>query len=90
VLLKLVFLMRFLAFMTFCYLLIGWLVERGSSAPDSKVKAFFRVLCSPVTGPVSRLVKPGTTPERLLLVSLGVVAAVWVALYALDTVLRSS
>lgn len=88
-LLKFVFLMRFLAFLAFCYLFIGWLVERGSSAPDSKVKAFFRVLCSPVTGPVSRLVKPGTTHERLLLVSMGAVAAVWVALYALDTILRA-
>lgn len=85
---KIVSLLRLLAFMVFIYLALGWVVERRSRVPDSQLKAFFRVLCSPVTAPVSRLVKPGTSHERVLVVSLGIVGVVWVLLIVLDEVLR--
>jgi hypothetical protein len=83
-------LLRLVAFMVLLYLLLGVLVERYSRKPDSKVKAFFRTLCLPVTKPVARLLSPGAEYRRVLAVSLGVVAGVWVALVAVTEALRVS
>jgi hypothetical protein len=81
-------LLRLVSFMVLVYLGLGWLVERYSTRPDSKVKGFFRLLCSPVTGPVSRALRPGSEHRRVLAVSIGIVAAVWVALIAVTEALR--
>jgi uncharacterized protein YggT (Ycf19 family) len=83
---KLVTMLRLLAFMVLVYLLLAWMVERNSRNPKSKVRAFFRTLCSPATGLAARFL-PGADQDRLLKVSAGVVAAVWVVLIALDEVL---
>ncbi len=82
-------LLRLLAFMVLLYLALGWLAERYSRKPDSKTKAFFRLLCGPVTRLVARAL-PGPTPERTLLaVSMGVVAGVWVVLIIVTEVLQA-
>jgi len=83
---KLATLLRLVAFMVLVYLLLAWMVERNSRNPQGKVRAFFRTLCSPVTGLVARFL-PGAGQDRLLKVSVGVVAAVWVVLIALDELL---
>jgi uncharacterized protein YggT (Ycf19 family) len=85
--LKLVAMLRLLAFMVLIYAGLAWFVERKSQNPQSKVRGFFRLLISPVTGIVGRFLPPGTAYERVLAVSTGVVAAVWVALVILDEVL---
>ena len=89
-LVKAVTLLRAVAFMVTVYVGLAWIVERRSQNPGSKVRAFFRVLSSPVTYPVSRLLRPGTSPERVLAVSTGVVAVIWVALIVLSEVLIRS
>jgi uncharacterized protein YggT (Ycf19 family) len=90
VLVQIVTLLRSVAFMVLVYVGLAWLVERRSQNPASKVRAFFRVLSSPVTYPVSRLVRPGTSPERVLAVSTGVVAVLWVALVVLSELMIRS
>jgi uncharacterized protein YggT (Ycf19 family) len=88
--LQLVTLLRLVSFMVLVYLLLGLLVEVNSRKPDSKLKAFFRLVCSPVTRPVSRLVAEGTTHVRLLAVSIGVVGVLWVVSIVLSDVLRAA
>jgi uncharacterized protein YggT (Ycf19 family) len=85
---KVVTLLRLVAFMVFVYLALGWLVERRSRRPDSKLKGFFRTLCSPISGPVARFLPPGTAHDRVLAASLGLVALVWLALIVLSSSLR--
>jgi len=84
---RLVTMLRLLAFMVLIYVGLAWMVERKSRNPESKVRAFFRILCSPVTGLVGRFLPPGTAQDRLLAVSAGVVAAIWVTLIAIDEIL---
>ncbi|HSB19002.1 MAG TPA: hypothetical protein VLD85_03225 [Anaeromyxobacteraceae bacterium] len=87
VLLRLVTMLRLLAFMVLIYAGLAWIVERRSQNPQSKVRAFFRLLISPVVRLVARFLPPGTAYVRVLAVTTGVVAAVWVALVILDEVL---
>lgn len=86
--LKLVTLIRLLSFMVLMYLFLGWLVERYSRAPDSKLKSFFRLVCSPVIRPVQRFLAPGTSYGRALAVGAGVVGVVWMVSIVLSEVLR--
>lgn len=81
-------LLRLLAFMVLVYVGLGWLVERRSTRPDGKVRAFFQVLCSPVTWLVARRMPPGTPPERVLRASFLAVAVVWMGLVVLHRALR--
>ena len=85
-LVKLVAMLRLLAFMVLLYVGLAWIVERQIDKPDSKMRGFFRLLASPVTGLVARFLPPGTAIERQLAVSTGVVAAIWVVLVILDEV----
>jgi len=84
---KLVTMLRLLAFMVLIYVLLAWMVERNSQDPKSKVRAFFRILCSPITRLVGRWLPDGASQDRLLKASAGVVAVVWVVLIVLDEVL---
>jgi hypothetical protein len=81
--------LRLLAFMVLLYLALGWLAERYSTKPDSKVKAFFRLLRSPVTRLMARALPAATAERHVLTVSMGVVAGVWVVLIILTEVLRA-
>ena len=76
--LQVVTLVRTVAFMVLVYLALGLLVEVRSRKPDSKVRAFFHILCSPLTRPVSRFTAPGSSQVKLLLISIAFVGAIWV------------
>jgi hypothetical protein len=88
-LVRILTMLRLLAFMVLLYLALGWLTERYVTKPDSKVKGFFRLLCGPVTGLVARALPAPTSERRLLAVSMGVVAGVWVVLIIVTEVLRA-
>lgn len=85
---KIATLLRLVAFMVIVYLAFGLVVERFSRKPDSQLKAFARVVCSPVTRPVARLLAPGTEPRRVLRVGIGLVAVLWLVLVAAARALR--
>ncbi len=76
-------LLRLVAFMVLIYVGLGWLVERRSTQPDSKLRYFFRVVCSPVTRLVARGMAPGTPMERVFRMSFLVVALAWMLSIAL-------
>jgi hypothetical protein len=63
-------------------------VERYSKKPDSQLRAFTRLICSPVTRPVGRWLAPGRGPRHVLAVSLGVVAVLWAVSIVLSRALR--
>ena len=85
---KILTLIRLVAFMVLVYLALGWLVERYSRKPNSQLKGFFRLICSPVTGPVARRMSKETPHQRVLAVSIGLVGAVWLASIVLAQVVR--
>lgn len=76
-------LLRLIAFMVLVYVGLGWLVERRSRDPESKLRYFFHVVCSPVTWLVAKGMKPGTPMERVFRMSFLAVALVWMLLIAL-------
>lgn len=77
---RIVTLLRMLAFMVVLYLALGWLAERYATKPESKLKGFFRLVCRPITAPIARLLPSGAGQRRILEVSLGVVAGIWIVL----------
>ena len=87
-LLKILTLLRILSFMLLVYMGLGLLVERYSRAPESQLKAFFRIVCSPITRPVSRFQPSGVSHSRLLLVGMGVVAIFWAVVVVLARAVR--
>lgn len=88
--LKVLTLLRILAFMLFVYLAFGLLVERVSKNPESQLKAFARTVCSPVTRLVARFTGPGASYRGVLLRSMGVVAVFWAAIVVLQRALTPS
>jgi hypothetical protein len=86
--LKVLTLLRLLAFMVLFYLAFGLLVERYSTKPDSQLKAFARTICSPITRPVARWLVPGAPYPRLLLAGMAVVGVFWVVVVVLARLLR--
>jgi uncharacterized protein YggT (Ycf19 family) len=88
-LVKTLTLLRLIAFMVLLYLGLGWFTERYSTRPDSKVRGFFRLLCSPITRPVARLMPSGTGELRVLAVAIGLVAGIWVVLIVATEALRA-
>ena len=86
-LLKIVMVLRLIAFMVLMYLAFAWFVERKSTNPEGKIRAFFRIVCSPVAVPVSRMLGPGASYQRVLVVSMVVVGAVWALLIVLNQLL---
>lgn len=85
--LKILTLLRLVAFMVLVYLAFGLLVERFSKKPESQLKAFARTICSPVTRPVARLLAPGASHRSVLLNALGVVAVLWTVIVILQRAL---
>jgi hypothetical protein len=86
---KVLTLLRLVAFMLIVYLAFGLVVERFSTKPDSQLKAFARTVCSPVTRPVQRYLAPGGDQRRLLLVGLGVAGVLWALAVVAARALRS-
>jgi hypothetical protein len=70
------------------YLLFGLAVERYGPRRGGRLRAFTRLLCSPITRPVTRFLAPGASERRVLAVSFAIVAVSWAILVALDTALR--
>ncbi len=87
-LLKTLTLLRIVAFMLIVYLAFGLVVERYSTRPESQLKAFARVVCSPVTRPLARFMPPGASHSRLLATGMAVVAVIWVIVVVLAKVAR--
>jgi len=85
---KIATLLRTVTFMVLVYLGLGLLVEQYSRKPGSQLKAFFRIVCSPVTRPVARYLAPGADQHRLLLVGIGVVTALWAVTVVVGNALR--
>jgi uncharacterized protein YggT (Ycf19 family) len=86
-LLKIVMVLRLVAFMVLMYLAIAWFVERRSTNPEGKIRAFFRIVCAPVAVPVWRMLGSGASYQRVLVVSMGIVGAAWAVLIALNQLL---
>lgn len=77
-LLKLLLLGRLVAFMLLVYVGFGLLVEWRSRREGSKLKAFGRLLCRPLTSPVATLSPEGTPYPTILRRTAIVVVAVWI------------
>ena len=86
--LKIVTLVRLFTFMVLVYLALGWLVERYSRKPNSQLKGFFRLLCSPITRPVARRMSKDAPHRRVLAISMGLVGALWLVTAVLSGVVR--
>lgn len=86
--LKILTLLRIVAFMLIVYLAFGLVVERYSTRPESQLKAFARVVCYPITRPVSRFMPPGASHSRLLATGMAAVAVIWVIVVVLAKVVR--
>jgi uncharacterized protein YggT (Ycf19 family) len=87
-LLKTLTLLRIVAFMVMVYLAFGLVVERYSTRPESQLKAFARIVCSPITRPVARFMPAGVSHSRLLVAGIGVMAVVWVIVVVLARAVR--
>ncbi|HEX4954025.1 MAG TPA: hypothetical protein VF017_11600 [Thermoanaerobaculia bacterium] len=77
---KVLLLCRLVAYMAVIYLLFGLVVEWRSRKPDSKLRSFARLLASPLTRPVARLMPEGTLYPRLLRVTTLITIGLWLAL----------
>ena len=89
-LLKIIMVLRLVAFMVLMYLALAWFVERRSTNPQGKIRAFFRIVCGPVAVPVSRMLGPGVGYQKVLVVSMGIVGAAWAVLIVLNWLLIRS
>ena len=76
---KLLLFGRLVAFMLLVYVGFGLLVEWRSRREGSKLKAFGRLLCRPLTAPLARLSPEGTPYGTILKRTAIVVVAVWIA-----------
>lgn len=76
---KLLLLLRLVAFMALVYLGFGLVVEQWSRRPGSRLKAFAQLLCSPLTRPVAAVSAPGTSYRRILLRTTLLMGGLWLA-----------
>lgn len=76
-LLRLLLLARVIAYMLLVYVGFGLLVEAVSRRPESKLKAFARLLCSPLTRPVAALSAADTPYASVLRRTAAAVAVLW-------------
>lgn len=85
---KVLTLLRLVAFMSIVYLGFGLVVERYSTRPESQLKAFARIVCSPITRPVARFLPSGVSHSRLLVISMGAVAIFWAVVVVFARAIR--
>lgn len=74
---KILYLVRFVAFLAVVYLLLDLLVSRLLRNPESKVRGFFALIASPLTRPVRAFLPPTASDDQVRLAALGLVGAVW-------------
>jgi len=78
-LVKILLLGRLVSFMLMVYVAFGLIVEWKSRREGSKLKAFGRLLCRPLTAPIAML-SPEETPYVTILRRTAIaVALVWIA-----------
>jgi len=77
--LRILLLVRLIAFIGVLYLALHILVARLSSKPGSRLLWFFEVLTAPLTRAVARVAGAQTSPERLRWLALAAIGAIWVA-----------
>ena len=87
-LIRLVLVLGFLAYLAVVYLVLHMLVARLIRNPQSRVLWFFSVVTRPLTQPLRALLPPGAPEGRARLAALGAYAAVWVATKVLLAWLR--
>lgn len=83
-LLRFLLLIRMVAFLAFMYLIFGWIVERTTRNPESKVRGFARLICSPLTKPVASLMSAESPYPLVLRNTLYAFALLWFALFAIS------
>lgn len=83
-LLRLLLLLRMVAFLVFMYLIFGWIVERTARDPESKLRGFARLICSPLTKPVSMMMAAESPYPLVLRNTLYVFAGIWFTIFALS------
>lgn len=74
---KILLLVRFVAFLAFVYLLLDLVVSRLFRSPESKVRGFFALVASPLTRPVRSFLPPNATHDQVRLAAMGLVGLVW-------------
>jgi hypothetical protein len=89
-LLRLLFVLRLVAFMGVVYMVLHVVIAPLIRKPDSKIAAFLTLLTSPLVRPVRALAPPGTPETRLRLLTLFALLAVWVLLLAITAVVSRS
>lgn len=76
-LLRLVLILGFLAYMAAIYLVMHIVFARLIQRPQSQMLWFFSVVTRPLTRPVRRFLPPDASEPRVRFVALGVYVAVW-------------
>lgn len=77
--LRLLLLLRFVSFLALCYLLLEAVVCAVIKSPESKIRAFFSIITSPLTRPVRAALPPSATPESVRWTAIVSVFAFWAA-----------
>lgn len=88
-LVKALLLGRLVAFMLLVYIGFGLVVEWRSRREGSRLKAFGRLLCRPLTAPLATLSPPDTPYGTILKRTAIVVVAVWIAFVVASEVVLS-
>ncbi len=76
---RVLFILRFLAFMAIVYLALHMVVAPWLRKPGSKVAAFFSTLTSPLTRPVRAFLGSEMPETRVRLITLAVLVVLWLA-----------
>lgn len=79
---KLLLLARLIAYMLLVYLGFGLIVELKSRKPESKLRGFAHLLCSPLVRPVAALMPEGTPYVAQLKRTLWLALGLWLLLVA--------
>lgn len=87
-LIRLVLILGFLAYMAAIYLLLHIVFARFIHGPESRTLWFFSVVTRPLTRPVRPFLAPGTPETRFRLIALGVYAVFWLITKVLVAHLR--
>lgn len=87
-LIRLVLIVGFLAYMAAVYLLLHIVFARFVHGPESRTLWFFSVVTRPLTRPLRPFLAPGTPEARIRLIALGVYATLWLVTKALVAQMR--
>lgn len=79
-LIRLLLLARVIAYMALVYVGFGLLVEAFSKKPDSKLKAFARLICSPLTRPMAAVSADGVPYPQVLRRTAIAIGGIWALL----------